>query len=789
MARSNRRLTQPVDGDTIQISAGVYFETVDITNKNINLVGGYDSTCTSITGDPTRLEGSTGSGSTLDIYGSTVTLQNLEIAWGSSVGGGVDARTGAQVTLDNTDVFNNHGSSGGGIYVSSNSMVTTNNNSEVHNNTASTIGGGVGVWGQFSGNGNYSDIYENCAPHGGGFYVPGGSLYINSADTYLNQAADANGLGGGIYLTNSGVVTLTNGAYVYYLNQAYDGAGIYADDAQVYLNGGATTLRDNVAANDGGAIYLANGSTLQSSGARIGQAGSSLANESQNGAGIYALNSTVDFDGGYIINNIAAVNGGGIFADNSTISLTGVQVGDTAAYYANQLGSSGHYGAGLYLTGATQATLDNTVVAGNMFQTTGFTYGGGAYVSSSSVLSLTNNSRVQEHTAPSVTDGRGAGIYINNGTVTIDNSQVISNTAGAVGGGIRMLGTSTLNLLNGSVISSKMRHSTVREAVLLLSGTPAIHISDVRLLDNTANTDGGAIHINNGTLQVNHAYFNRNNAQRGGAIFQAGNPSSQVNNSLIYHNTVSTAYGAGIHSEGGSFTMTHVTFADNTGGPAFSQTSTSSSVFNSIAWDNTNGILGALVSSVCNIDQDGNAGIAVDPRFVSPGAGQDYHLFGNSPAIDACTTGLSDDLEHIARPFGSDYDMGAYEYASGIEFAPNNASSSTPDQDITYMHSLTNTGGKTDSFTLLASSSQGWTVSLDPAVPVTLASGETTPVTVTIDIPAGAPHNTVDTTTIIATSSSRPILECFRDRYNYRDQPSRHPRDPAGVEHEPGFWR
>lgn len=927
------------NGDIVQIASGVYFETVDITNKNINLVGGYDSTCTSITGDPTRLEGSIGAGSTLDIFGSTVTLQNLEIAWGSSVGGGVDARSGAQVTLDNTDVFNNHGSSGGGIYVSSNSMVTTINNSEVHNNTASTIGGGVGVWGQFSGNGNYSDIYENCAPHGGGFYVPGGSLNINSADTYLNQAAAANGLGGGIYLTNSGVVTLTNGAYVYYLNQAYDGAGIYADNARVYLNGGATTLRDNVAANDGGAVYLTNGSTLQSSGARIGQAGSSLANESQNGAGIYALNSTVDFNGGYIINNIAAVNGGGIFADNSTILLTGVQVGDTAADYANQLGSSGHYGAGLYLTGATQATLDNTVVAGNMFQTTGFTYGGGAYVSNSSVLSLTNNSRIQEHIAPSVTDGRGAGIYINNGTVTIDNSQVISNTAGAVGGGIRMLGTSTLTVTNSSAVSHN-ESSNGEGGGIAAGGVPDINMNNVTLQHNRAGTNGGAIYLNagtlyfggwwdlrwneangnggavaiagsadvdlrvtdaasylaenhadsnggaiyvtnndtvslyandgyllnlntntaggdgaalyanngayfdiygkvrataniaggnggvlylsggsrvwlddymsdkaevwinraneggaiyaidgaevacdgtefggdangnmamggsggaifldnsafsaenctfqnnaavqhggaiaahngsslsidanymnpptpiqanertwnsptaqtatlcnpltnqcsnfhnntadnnadndgnggavyvfNSTLNLNNTYLHRNSGFLGGAIYQSGSTAAaDVTNSLIYSNSISGAAGAGIRVNSGVFTVTHVTLAHNVGAGYSAATGTTNRVYNSISWGNMgDGFEGAFAATNCNIDQSGTVGAAVNPQFVAPGSGEDYHISSGSTAVDACATGLATDLDNIMRPVDNGYDMGAFEYLS-----------------------------------------------------------------------------------------------------------------------------
>jgi len=1027
------------NGDTLQVAEGVYFESIDITGgKDIDIEGGYDNTCTTAGSGTTRLEGSLSSGSTLDIYASTVTLRNLQIAWGSSVGGGVDARTGAQVTLDNTDVFNNHGSSGGGIYVSSNSMVTTINNSEVHNNTASTIGGGVGVWGQFSGNGNYSDIYENCAPHGGGFYVPGGNLYINSADTYLNKAADANGLGGGIYLTNSGVATLTNGAYVYYLNQAYDGAGIYADNAQVYLNGGATTLRDNVAANNGGAVYLNNGSTLHSSGARIGQAGSSLANEALLGAGVYALNSTVDFDGGYIINNIAADSGGGIYANNSNISLTGVQVGGTAAYYANQLGSSGHFGAGLYLTGATQATLDNTIVAGNIFQTTGFTYGGGAYVSSS-VLSLTNNSSIQEQIASSATDGRGAGIYINNGTVTIDNSQVISNTAGAVGGGIRMLGVSVLNMLNGSVIANNEALNGEGGGTAAV-GTPDINIADATLQNNRAGTDGGAIYLDSGTLDftggwtlrsndaggnggavaivgtadadfnvgayslvydnvaqggnggaiyvantdtvqihatsnpqayiyanaasmnggalyadnggyfdiygrvnfdhnwatnghggaiylsggsklwlddyvnvgpelwdnrayngnggaiyasnspsvrldgatlgragegnytsvgsggaiylgsstfdaencifmdnqaasdggaiaaylsdvsisanftplisipsgleqhdevglnaptatacnpslemcsalynnladhdgnnsgyggsiygsdstlnVEHTYFYDNSGVRGGAIFQTGGSAvAEISDSLFYNNTSTSNYGAGIRTEAGTFTVNHVTLADNQGGAGYSQSNTTvGSAINSIAWGNTNdgfGIDGGTLNGTCSIDQSGNAGTNINPQFANPGAGANYHLLGSSPAIDACTTGLPTDLDGANRPIDSDYDMGVFEYTAGVSFTPNNANSGNPNQAITYQHTLTNEGGKTDTFALSAESSQGWTVTFDPAAPVTLNIGASTQITVFVNIPAGTAHNTVDITTVTASSGLDPSL-------------------------------
>ena len=64
------------------------------------------------------------------------------------------------------------------------------------------------------------------------------------------------------------------------------------------------------------------------------------------------------------------------------------------------------------------------------------------------MLTLTN-SRVERHLAPDATDGRGAGLYVRDATVTLDNSQIISNTAGIVGGGVRLYG-GTLNVTNGS---------------------------------------------------------------------------------------------------------------------------------------------------------------------------------------------------------------------------------------------------------------------------------------------------------------------------------------------------
>ena len=107
-------------------------------------------------------------------------------------------------------------------------------------------------------------------------------------------------------------------------------------------------------------------------------------------------------------------------------------------------------------------------------------------------------------------------------------------------------------------------------------------------------------------------------------------------------------------------TIRHATLAHNTGGAGFSPGTPTASVYNSIIWGNTVAAFGALADAACNIDQGGTAGPANNPRFLAPADGVFWPGLG-SPAINACTTGLANDLVGTARPIGTFYDLGAYE--------------------------------------------------------------------------------------------------------------------------------
>ena len=84
-------------------------------------------------------------------------------------------------------------------------------------------------------------------------------------------------------------------------------------------------------------------------------------------------------------------------------------------------------------------------------------------------------------------------------------------------------------------------------------------------------------------------------------------------------------------------------------------------LYNTIIWGNSSPAFGALTEAVCNIDQGGTAGPALDPLFVDPGAA-DYHLRVSSPALDACASGLAIDLDGYFRPTLALWDIGAFEY-------------------------------------------------------------------------------------------------------------------------------
>jgi hypothetical protein len=186
-------------------------------------------------------------------------------------------------------------------------------------------------------------------------------------------------------------------------------------------------------------------------------------------------------------------------------------------------------------------------------------------------------------------DWSGGGIY-NRGTLTLNNSTVANNTAGANGGGILNRGNATLT---NSTVSGNTANVDGGGIDNESGGTLTLNGSTVS--GNTANNDGGGIdNESGGALTLNSSTVSGNNAGNdGGGIWNAG--TATLNSSTVRDN-LANAVGGGI------FNLGILGLNNSTVGP------------NNTAGDNGGGILNGGDATLTDSTVLGNAATGVPPN-------------------------------------------------------------------------------------------------------------------------------------------------------------------------------
>ncbi|MCL4263510.1 MAG: right-handed parallel beta-helix repeat-containing protein [Anaerolineae bacterium] len=155
------------------------------------------------------------------------------------------------------------------------------------------------------------------------------------------------------------------------------------------------------------------------------------------------------------------------------------------------------------------------------------------------------------------------------------------------------------------------------------------------------------------------------------------------------------------------------------------------------------------------------AGVSPSSIILSPGEAASVQVTTTIPLT--ATGGSSDVATVLAR---SQTDADVFDTAEdtttvlgepgyGVIIEPDNTGTANAGDTVAYTHWVTNTGSFTDTFNLTTESSHGWPTP-DP-LPVTLASGESTQITVTLIIPA-AVFTTTDVMTVTAVSINDPTV-------------------------------
>ena len=208
------------------------------------------------------------------------------------------------------------------------------------------------------------------------------------------------------------------------------------------------------------------------------------------GGGIYAVESTVNVNGG-IISGHSATYGGGIYAYNSSININGGQISENQSTY----------GGGICAIEYSNVSLKGGSIAGNKSG-----QGSGVYLDMSNLVMKEENGKSCQITQNTVTKepsskdmhGEGGGIYLVYSKAEISSGTINENTAiatapdeyGNVFGGL------------GGAISAKYSEVTIK--------------GDAEICNNSAGYRGGAIYtegtkdnrcllnIEGGTISGNH---------------------------------------------------------------------------------------------------------------------------------------------------------------------------------------------------------------------------------------------------------------------------------------------
>ncbi len=173
----------------------------------------------------------------------------------------------------------------------------------------------------------------------------------------------------------------------------------------------------------------------------------------------------------------------------------------------------------------------------------------------------------------------GGGIYVGQGTLAFENSQLLGNTSSQDGGGIFGSGEGDATPISVTVKNSTVSDNTAADwgGGIYVGFFATLTVKNSTLAANGSGEKGGGIALNYGMGTITGSTVSNNTAQDGGSIFVnpgfgflpgCGNvlsTSLTVKASTLRGNTSSDA-GAGIFNDGGTVTITKGILSSNTSG-------------------------------------------------------------------------------------------------------------------------------------------------------------------------------------------------------------------------------
>ncbi len=554
-----------------------------ITGNNATSGAGNGGGVYVFTGATFTMSNGTISGNTAAMYGGgvyvytgTFNMENGTISGNESIsqGGGIYGSTDATITINDgtiggdTEEEANKSPRGGGIYVITKSTVIMTGGT-ITGNIATAFGGGFYV-----NNSTFTmsagEVSNNTAPGGGGVLANGGATVIMEDGTITGNEAN-NGFGGGVNIDRA-TFTMEGGTisdnHVTYTDGSGGGMSV-SNSGVVTLNGG--TISDNTSDNCSGAIHVTGNSVITINDGTI-----SHNTATNNGGGIGVYTSTLNVKGGEFYHNAStAGRGGAIYSASSNITLTDGTIGGDTDDDANTAGVNG---GGVYC-GSSVFTMEGGYIKGNKATANGaglcantctiIIEGGeisnnlgniASGVLAEACTTTMSGGKISNNTGT----GNCAGILVTtSGTFIMNGGEISGNTTTGNGGGVHC-GSNCTFTMNGGTISG----NTANQGGGVYSLSNFV-INGGKISANKTVGDGGGIYGAGGSLTINdgviggdtYATVNANDkiisgegniaGRYGGGMIYGNNTVITINGGKISHNeSRAVIAGGGIHANG-----------------------------------------------------------------------------------------------------------------------------------------------------------------------------------------------------------------------------------------------
>ena len=337
-------------------------------------------------------------------------------------------------------------------------------------------------------------------------------------------------------------------------------------------------------------------------------------------------------------------------------------------------------GGGICASDASPVVTNNVITNNVAYTSTNnWGYGGGIYLGYTSAPALISGNLVVSNTANGMGPGKGGGLYVTYASATIHDNTFRGNIAGygenGMGGGLCLYRIESQTTVSGN----RIEHNKGTASGEGFGGGFYSQIGTVTLEGNTivSNTAAqGAV-----TLEQNDNMTMTNNVvaqNAGGGVFVRGNASYPFAGTLA-HNTIAQNGSEGVyvdygHSGYAALTLINNVIVSHTTGIYSYQDLVNPNVVtatHTLFYGNGINASGSLIT---NTDEIAGS----NPLFVDP-AGWDYHIAGNSPAVDHGTalSWVVTDVDGEPRPSsagndpaGARYDIGADEVQWQYVYVP-----------------------------------------------------------------------------------------------------------------------